>query len=323
MKLRAILIAFWVFFGFGFILLLTSTVPITSASLHRVKTKAELGRMLFFDKALSNDYSISCASCHKPEFAFADTVPFSNGINNNLTARNTPSAMNLAGHQPFFYDGRAQTLAEQALGPITNPAEMGSNLQEVINRINTNKEYLSLFKKFYGSPATPETLGDAIAAFEETLETSNTPFDRELKGLKNGMNESAKRGRKIFVGKGKCFDCHFGPDFTHDDFKNIGLYNGKELNDKGRYDFTKNPNDIGKFKVPGLRNVAITAPYMHNGMFKTLEEVIDYYNTPDKFVTNPINRDTLLNTPLNLTDKEKQDLVEFLKALTDDRFIKK
>lgn len=289
---------------------------------HSPKSKIQLGEMLFFDNILSKDYSLSCASCHKPEFAFADTMPFSFGINKQLTGRNTPSAMNLKDHTPLFYDGRAQNLAEQALGPITNPAEMGNTIEEVLKRLNNNTQYAKYFKKLYNSEATAQNLGDAIALYEETLETSNTPFDRELNGKPNGMSDAAKRGRKIFIGKGKCFDCHFGPDFTQDDFKNIGLYNGKELNDKGRFDFTKDINDAGKFKVPGLRNVALTAPYMHNGMFKTLKEVINYYDNPDKFVKNSIGRDELLSKPLNLTEQEKDDLEAFLNALTDDRFKK-
>ena len=134
---------------------------------------------------------------------------------------------------------------------------------------------------------------------------------------------SAKRGREIFLGKGKCFDCHFGPDFTGDDFKNIGLFNGKDLNDSGRYVITRDPADLGSFKVPGLRNVAVTKPYMHNGMFKTLKEVIDYYDMPDKFVSNSINRDTLLARPLHLTPQEKKDLEAFLNSVTDYRFSKK
>ncbi|MBL7931734.1 MAG: cytochrome-c peroxidase, partial [Bacteroidia bacterium] len=138
------------------------------------------------------------------------------------------------------------------------------------------------------------------------------------------MSESAKRGLNIFNTKGKCFDCHFGVDFTGSDrFKNIGLYNGKDLNDRGRFDITGNEKDLGAFKTPGLRNIAQTAPYMHNGMFKSLEEVIDYYNEPDKFVSNSINRDTLLSKPLGLSKEEKKDLKNFLLSLSDERFAKK
>jgi len=138
-----------------------------------------------------------------------------------------------------------------------------------------------------------------------------------------GFGKSEQRGQVIFNEKGKCFDCHFGPDFTADQFRNIGLFNGKDLNDSGRFVVTRKLADLGKFKTPGLRNISVTAPYMHNGMHKTLREVIDYYNEPDKFVKNSINRDTLLIKPLNLTEVEKKDLENFLMSLTDRRFVKK
>ena len=131
------------------------------------------------------------------------------------------------------------------------------------------------------------------------------------------MTASQMRGREVFIGDGKCFDCHFGPDFTGDEFKNIGLYDGKTLLDKGRFDITGDSADLGKFKVPGLRNVTLTAPYMHNGQFKTLEEVIEYYDNPYAFIEAPINIDTLMLEPLNLSAKEKQDLLNFLHSLTD------
>ena len=138
------------------------------------------------------------------------------------------------------------------------------------------------------------------------------------------ISESAKRGHQLFVGqKAKCFDCHFGPDFTGDEFRNIGLYDGGRDNDKGRYNVTQDENDLGKFKVPGLRNVAVTAPYMHDGSFKTLREVLEFYNDPYKFVEHPINIDTLMIEPLGLTDQELTDLENFLLTLTDDQFADK
>jgi cytochrome c peroxidase len=138
--------------------------------------------------------------------------------------------------------------------------------------------------------------------------------------LPNPRSASAIRGREIFMDKGKCFDCHFSPDFTGDEFRNIGLYNGKQLNDPGRFTITHTKDDLGRFKVPGLRNVAVTGPYMHNGMFRTLDDVINYYDDPAKVIPDAINRDPLLNGKLNLTVQDKQDLKAFLEALTDDRF---
>lgn len=141
------------------------------------------------------------------------------------------------------------------------------------------------------------------------------------KAIKKAVNAAVLRGRKIFNSKGKCFDCHSGIDFTNDEFRNIGLYNGNELYDKGRADFTKKNEDVGKFKVPGLRNVGLTAPYMHNGMFKTLKEVLAYYNNPTTIVSGSINTDSLLIEPLNLSQSEIEDLEAFLIALTDEQFL--
>jgi cytochrome c peroxidase len=165
---------------------------------------------------------------------------------------------------------------------------------------------------------------DALAAFERTLETNQSAFDLYNSGADTSkFSLAAKRGQVIFNEKGKCFDCHFGPDFTNDDFKNIGLFNGKDLNDSGRYLITRNLEEIGAFKVPGLRNIEVTKPYMHNGMFNSLREVIDYYDNPDKFVANSVNRDSLLAKPLGLTEEEKKDLEAFLLSLTDQRFLEK
>lgn len=285
-------------------------------------TKEQLGEMLFFDNILSEDQSISCASCHKPEYAFADTSAFSLGVHGRVGNRNTPSAMNVASRDALFWDGRAASLAEQALGPIENPVEMNLPIKEAISRLN-NSKYKKLFLDVYDAIPDKENLGDALAAFEETLETSDTPNDRWLRDEPDSMTVQQIRGREIFREKGKCFECHYTPDFTGDEFRNIGLFNGKEYNDSGRYDVTRNPEDIGKFKVPGLRNVAMTAPYMHDGSMKTLREVIDYYDQPHTLVPDALTRDSLLRQPLNLTEQEKQDLEAFLHALTDDRFVKK
>lgn len=284
------------------------------------KMRAEkLGELLFFDPILSEDSSISCASCHKPEFAFADTMAFSTGVHGRKAMRNTPSAMNMAARDAFFWDGRAATLEDQALGPIENPNEMNLPIQEALNRLN-NSRYKILFVQAFGRQADKRNLGEAIAAFERTLETSNTPNDRWLNDESGGLTEQQERGRDIFRVKGKCFECHFSPDFTVDDFRNIGLFDGNTYNDSGRYSVTHNPADIGKFKVPGLRNVAVTSPYMHNGSMRTLREVIDYYNQPHILVPGAIGRDSVLSKPLNLTETEKEDLEAFLHSLTDDRF---
>ena len=286
-------------------------------------SEADLGKLLFFDPILSSDSSISCASCHKPQFAFADSLEFSLGVGGKSGTRNTPSAMNQSSRNFMFWDGRNETLEEQAAGPIEKPIEMNLPMSELINRLYKHKYYNVFFMKIYGKQPNRENITQALAEYERTLETNNTAFDDFMsKDDTTEFSQSAQRGQKIFNVKGKCFDCHFGPDFTTDLFRNIGLFNGKDLNDSGRFVVTRKLSDLGKFKTPGLRNIAMTAPYMHNGMHKTLREVIDYYDVPDKFIKNSINRDTLLNKPLGLTETEKKDLENFLLSLSDRRFKK-
>lgn len=284
-------------------------------------TKEKLGEKLFFDPILSKDRTISCASCHKPEFAFADTSAVSLGVGGAKGERNTPGITNLSGRPNLFWDGRSGSLEHQSLQPIQNPVEMALTLEEAVKRLNEDKNYAAAFQKVFKAPASEKTLSAALAAFERTMETSNSPYDRYINGDDHAISASAIRGRMLFIGKANCNTCHSGEDFTADRFKSIGLFNGKELNDPGRFNVTKDSTHIGDFKIPGLRNVAITAPYMHNGMFKTLKEVIRYYNNPDDFVKNSRNRDLALSKPLNLSDIEIQDLEAFLRTLTDDRFI--
>ena len=284
-------------------------------------TPESLGEQLFSDPILSLDSSISCASCHIPTFAFCDTALVSKGVGGTLGRRNSPGITNMTSRPYFFYDGRAATLEQQVLMPIQDTLEMHAALPLVTERLRRSAAYDAAFKSLYGVAANAENLAAVLAAFVRTLETSDTPFDRWMQGKPNPMSEAAVRGRTVFMEKGKCFDCHFSPDFTGDEFRNVGLYTGRRnLKDRGRFEITHDSSDLGKFKVPGLRNVALTAPYMHNGMFKTLEEVIEFYDQPNQTVPGGINRDTLLNAPLNLTSEEKQDLKVFLEALTDKRF---
>lgn len=286
-------------------------------------TIEELGELLFHDPILSRENQVSCASCHKPEFAFADNVAFSFGVDSAKGGRNTPSVMNQGARNFFFHDGRAESLEEQASGPMENPIEMDIPLSTIVRKLNRHEQYKAFFIKIFGKPADKQNVVDALSAFERTLETNNSPFDNYMSEKDTTQfTVSAKRGQILFNEKGKCFDCHFGPDFTGDEFKNIGLFNGKDLNDSGRFLITRNLKELGSFKVPGLRNVSVTKPYMHNGMFKSLKEVIDYYNEPNKVISNSVNRDTSLMKPLNLTTQEKQDIEAFLLSLTDNRFKK-
>ncbi|MBD2705548.1 cytochrome-c peroxidase [Spirosoma sp. BT702] len=287
------------------------------------QTKVQLGEKLFFDPILSSDRTISCATCHKPEFAFADTAKFSRGVGGKLTDRNTPSAMNLVGRIHLFWDGRASSLEMQALQPIAAPNEMNLPIAEAVVRLEQHPGYASAFNRLFKQKPSAQTLAEALSAYERTLETGDTPYDRFVNGDDAALSASAQRGRLLFIGKANCANCHAGEDFTADRFKNIGLYDGKTLQDAGRFTVTKDSTQMGHFKVPGLRNVAITPPYMHNGMFKTLRQVLDYYNQPDAVVKGGHNRDLSLSTPLNLNEAELTDLESFLQALTDDRFTAK
>lgn len=278
-------------------------------------TEAALGRKLFFDPIISLTRKVSCASCHRPEYGFADTSAVSTGIYGRKGIRNTPSAMNVSLQATFFWDGRAATLEEQALVPIANPDEMGLPIAKAVARLKEDRYYRKAFQQLYHAAPNAINLAKAIAAFERTLETNDTPFDDwRVNENDQAINASAKRGFELFNGKAKCVKCHFGPDLNNVEFRNIGLYDGRRLTDSGRAAITHKAEDLGKFKIGPLRNIALTAPYMHNGMFKTLAEVIDYYNDPDKVVPHAINRDTILK-PLHLSEKEKHDLEAFLLTL--------
>ena len=282
--------------------------------------RAQLGRQLFFDPILSRDRTVSCASCHQPVRAFADDRAVSLGVEGRAGTRNTPSVMNSAGRTRFFWDGRSETLEEQALGPIANPLEMDLPVDDAVARLLADPTWVARFQDTYNAPPSPRTLGRALAAYQKTLNTVDSPYDRYALGQEDAISDAAKRGRLLFITKAQCVSCHAGEDFTSDRFKNIGIYNGRQFNDEGRGGITGDPAQKGEFKVPGLRNVALTAPYMHNGMFKTLRQVIGYYDAPDKVVPHARNRDPFLAQPLRLTEKEKTDLESFLRALTDKRF---
>jgi cytochrome c peroxidase len=288
-----------------------------------VKTKAALGKLLFEEKMLSLDSSVSCASCHKPEFAFADTSAFSKGIYGRFTKRNTPSVLNMLNRSSFFWDGRAKTLEQQALMPISNKDEMGLPIPEAIKRLNAHPVYKKLFLRIFKQKPDARNLAAALSAYERTLETVDSKFDDWSNDDTTNWTAAEERGRLLFVGKkAKCFNCHFMEDFTDDGFKNIGLYDNRNFTDAGRYEITRNTKDRGTFKTPGLRNIAVTAPYMHNGQMNTLEEVLEFYNDPKKHIPDAINTDTDLQTPLQLTGQEMADIISFLKTLTDKRFIK-
>ena len=277
--------------------------------------KAELGRVLYFDKRLSADESVSCATCHAPEHAYTDGASVSTGIKSQKGGRSAPTVINRAYSLAQFWDGRAATLEDQAKGPIANPIEMGMTHDNVVERLRGIAGYLPMFAKAFGSEEiTIDRMAMAIATYERTLLSGNAPYDRYKRGEKSAMTASQVRGMDVFFNKAKCDRCHEGANFTLNAYSNLGVGSDKADPDVGRYAVTKDPRDWGVFKTPTLREIEHTAPYMHDGSLKTLEEVVDLY---DKGGIPNRNLDANLRK-LNLTAQEKQDLVAFLKALSGE-----
>ena len=274
--------------------------------------KVALGAQLYFDPRLSIDDSISCATCHAPETGWANHNPVDVGILGFKGNRNSGTILDSAYMRFQFWDGRARTLEEQALGPIHNPVEMGETLESVVRKLNAIAGYRAQFKDVFGTDVTSDGIAKAIAAFERTVLSGPSPYDRYLAGDKRAMSEAAVWGMQVFHGKGRCGTCHHPPLFTDQSFHNLGVGMDAAEPDTGREVVTKDPQDRGRFKTPGLRNVALTWPYLHDGSAKTLEEVIALYNKGG--VPNP-TLDPLV-TPLRLTSEEQTALARFLEALS-------
>lgn len=281
------------------------------------KEKIALGKELYFDPRLSADGTISCASCHNPKLAFTDGLPASVGIKGQMGRRSAPTIINRVFGKVQFWDGRASSLEEQAKVPMINPTEMGNrDYDEVVRRLGNIKGYREGFKKAFGTEEfTIEHVAEAIASFERTVVSGDSPFDKfESGGDEKAISESAKRGLEIFHDKGRCTECHAGFNFTDERFHNTGVGMNKPNPDLGRYEITKKEEDRGAFKTPTLREIARTGPYMHDGSLETLDEVVEFYNKGG--IKNP-NLDKEMK-PLNLTEEEKRDLVEFLKTLNGE-----
>lgn len=289
--------------------------------------KVKLGELLFSDKSLSSDGRVSCATCHDPARAFTDNRQFSTAIDERLTKRNTPTILNAAFFDLLNWDGKALSLELQAQGALLNPEELGMTKEHIIAVLSSSQVYKDLFKEVFGEISLGSVVM-AIAAYERTLLSGDSPFDRFMyAGDENAISASAKRGLEIFLHKGQCLVCHdirhesihlFGGRtalFTDNRFHNLGVGMDKPSPDLGRFEVTRNPDDIGKFKTSTLRNITLTAPYMHDGSLATLEEVIDFY---DRGGIQNSNLDPGIK-PLNLSQYEKADLVEFLKSLTTSK----
>jgi cytochrome c peroxidase len=275
--------------------------------------KISLGKQLYFDKRLSSNGTVSCATCHRPDAGWADVTPFSEGVNQRFGGRNAPTIINAAYFHFQFWDGRALELEKQAVGPVQNPVEMDLTMAEMEARLNAIPGYVEQFQAVFGEKPQELLVAKAIAAFERTIICNDTPYDRYVKGDKKAMKGNAVRGMKLFNGKAHCSSCHSGPLFSDGRFHNLGIgYTDRKFADPGRFNVTNDPVDMGAFRTPSLRCVALTPPYLHDGSEKTLMDVVNLYNRGS--VNNP-NLDPLM-MPLNLTGHEKRDLVAFLEALT-------
>ncbi len=303
--------------------------------------KVELGKQLYFDGRLSADGTVSCASCHDPAHGWADPGQFSKGVAGKLGGRNAPTVINRVLGKVQFWDGRAGTLEQQALGPIENPVEMAAKLDDVVTKLNGLPGYKAQFERVFGGPATKERIALAIAAFERTVLSGasrvdlddeaerfakvdeSDEFDAETRARAKAareavarapLTESEKRGKKLFFNKASCALCHSGQNYTDELFYNLGVGAQAKTPDEGLCVISKKAEDWGKFKTPGLRNIAESAPYMHDGSEATLEAVVDYYDrggTKNKNLSDRIK-------PLGLTKEEKADLVAFMKALSGE-----
>lgn len=275
--------------------------------------RVELGRMLFFDPRLSGSGWISCATCHNPALGWSDGLPTAIGHGMKTLKRHTPTILNSAYNKRQMWDGRFASLEEQALGPIGNPDEMNMDMAEMVKRLRSIKGYAPLFERAYpGEGIGEKTVAKAIASFERTIVSGEAPFDRWQSGDKHALSDAAKRGFELFRGKADCVACHQGPNFTDDGFHNIGVKQQAGLDDPGRFAKVAVKAMKGAHKTPSLRDVAFTAPYMHNGAYSTLREVVEMYSRGGDASDNldPNIR------KLGLTPAEVDDLVEFLKSLS-------
>lgn len=270
--------------------------------------KISLGQTLFNDPRLSGNNTVSCMSCHNPQLGFSNGVAVSPGIQGRLGTRNSLSVINAGYYTSFFWDGRAKTLEEQALGPIQNPVEMDQNLDGLITKLNGIESYQKEFDKVFHQEVTKDNLAKALAAYERTIVMDKTPFDNYLAGNDKAMTDEAKQGMVLFAGKAGCIQCHAGATLSDNQFHNIGI----EGNDPGRYNVTKKEDDRGKFRTSQLRGLMYTGPFMHNGKINTLTEVVSYYNRGGD---NGKNKDDKIK-PLNLSESEQKALVAFLESLS-------
>lgn len=279
--------------------------------------KIALGKRLFFDPILSRDSSVSCSSCHFQEHAFADPMQFSLGVEARKGERNAPVLFNLAYNDVFMFDGGIPTLDLQVLAPLDAHFEMDFTMKGIIERLQKHPTYPAAFRKVFGTEVSPFGLTRAITAFERTMISGNAPYDQyTYQGEADALSEAARRGMALFSSDSlSCSSCHSGFRFTNVGFEQNGLYVAGQ--DSGRMRVTLKESDRGKFKVPTLRNIEVSGPYMHDGRFQTLDQVIDHYASGG----NPHPNKSPLIRGFRISETEKQDLIAFLHALTDRSFL--
>lgn len=288
------------------------------------KQIVSLGSRLFFDKQLSRKKQISCASCHQPDKSFTDGKASAVGEDGLMGKRRTPPLFAAPFAKDLFWDGRAQTLQEQVVGPIENPVEMNHALSDLIQRLQDSEDYRHAFQQAFGgsssNPVDAERLARALAAYVVTIRPATTRFDDFLAGGTAALSDQELIGLHLFRTKARCMNCHNGPMLTDNDFHNIGLsFYGRRLQDLGRFEWTRNPSDLGLFRTPSLRNVSKAGPWMHNGLFPSLDGLLRMYDVamgPDPKETGPlVPRKSERIRELNLSDEEIQALLAFLQVL--------
>lgn len=300
-----------------------SPLDLKNASTNKI---VELGRLLFFDPRLSAANKISCASCHAPNLHWSDGKEVSIGHNNAPNTRNSPSLENVWSLNRLFWDGRAESLEQQAESPLTSKIEMHQDMKLLPKKLKTIKGYRRYFKNAFGdSEINSERIFKSLADFQRTIVSDKTAFDRFLEGNANSLTDQQLVGLHLFRTKARCMNCHYGPLFTDNEFHNLGLTNyGQKNEDLGLYSVTKKPEDVGKFKTPGLRNVMRTGPWFHNGLFGDMDVIMNMYNEgmPIPVIKPGQENDPLLPKNdkllrgLMLSKAEKDAVVAFLHSIT-------
>ncbi len=294
-----------------FVLVFFCMAPCSGAA--EIESVETLGERFFFDPGFSFNGEMSCGSCHQPQRMFTDGLRRPTGGRQHIEGgRNTPTLLGVDRLPSLFWDGGVATLEQQALRPITSPIEMDRNLEELLEELNQVPAYREASQRFFGTAVTAEVIATSLARFQRTLQRRDTPYDRFLAGDRKALSGRALAGYQLFSGKAGCSECHSGSDLTDAAFHNLGVPpDGPLRDDWGRYGITKNPDDMHQFKTPALKGVADTAPYLHNGVFDTLPEVLEFKNRGCGADQNL----SLACRPLHLTSQELTALIEFLNIL--------